>query len=159
MSESFCNNHPNVCFYIGWCVFISICLIIYYLVNKGLSDEEYIIELKKINYNDKESAELKYKQIQSDIENYALSKITINCNSIYYSRSQYRACQSLINNEKDKFKQEYKKTKLTSNEQLLIKLYEKQHINNKITQYALTGYIIIPTIIYAVVYMPWWWWI
>jgi predicted metal-binding transcription factor (methanogenesis marker protein 9) len=49
----FCDNYPGWCIYVVWCIIVTVCLILYYVTNRSnLNKDEYINELKKINFID-----------------------------------------------------------------------------------------------------------
>lgn len=151
-----CYKNLGLCFYIGWCILVTIFLIIYGFSNiSNLSDDEYIEELKKLGYKDKIEAESRYKQIQNDINNYANSKVTIDCSNIYGNYAK-RNCNSKKNLEIEKFKADYKKNKLNDNERKLLSLYKKQNIYSDIVMYAGIGYVGIPLAIVIIANLPWW---
>lgn len=152
-----CDKNPGLCIYIGWCIIVTIFLVFIWFINRSnLSDDEYIEELKKLGYKDIKEAELRYKQIQNDINNYANSKVTKTCYNIYlkYERNK---CNNDRNTEIEKFKADYKKNKLNDNERKLLSLYKKQNITSEIIRYAVIGYIVIPLVTVIIVNMPWWW--
>jgi hypothetical protein len=151
-----CDKNPGLCIYIGWCIIVTIFLVFIWFINRSnLSDDEYIEELKKLGYKDKIEAELRYKQIQNDINNYANSKVTIDCSNIYGNYAK-RNCNSKKNLEIEKFKADYKKNKLNDNERKLLSLYKKQNIGLDIMLYAAIGYLGIPIAIIIVANLPWW---
>ena len=98
---------------------------------------------------------MRYKQIQNDINNYANSKVTIDCSNIYVNYAK-RNCNNDRNTEIEKFKADYKKNKLNDNERKLLSLYKKQNIGLDIMLYAGIGYIGLPLAIIIIVNMPWW---
>ena len=152
-----CDKNPGLCIYIGWCIIVTIFLSVYWYINRSnLSDDEYIKELKKLGYKDIKEAESSYKQIQNDINNYANSKVTIDCSNIYGNYAK-RNCNSKKNLEIEKFKADYKKNKLNDNERKLLSLYKKQNIYSDIVMYAGIGYVGIPLAILIIYHLPWWW--
>jgi hypothetical protein len=151
----FCDSYPGWCIYFVWCIIVTIFLILYYMTNRSnLNKDEYINELKKINFIDEASAEKKYQQIQNEMMQYINSKVTMNCKNAY-GRYNRKYCNRELNLQKQKFKQEYLEIKLTQDDKKLINLYEDQQINLKIAQYAFGGYIIIPLIVLVSINVPW----
>jgi hypothetical protein len=153
--KTFCNNYLGWCIYFVWCIIVTVYLILYYVNNRSkLNKDKYINELKTLNFIDEASAEKKYQQIQNEMTQYINSKVTINCKNTY-GRYNRRSCNKELNFQKQTFKQEYLETKLTQDDKKLINLYEDQHINLAIIQYAFGGYIIIPFFILVSINMPW----
>jgi hypothetical protein len=153
---NFCDKNLGWCIYFWWCVVVTLWLILYYTNNRSdLNNDEYINELKKLNYIDEKDAEKKYQQIQNEMTQYINSKVTINCNNIYGSYGR-RSCNRELDYQKQKFKQEYLEAKLTQDDKQLINLYEREHLNLKIAKYAFSGYIAIPLIFLVIVNVPWW---
>lgn len=151
---NFCDKSQNLCIYFGWCIVVTIFLIVFYTLNRsGLSNAEYIEELKKINYTDKKSAELRYLQIQKEIDQYINSKVNINCYNVY-GKYQRRSCNAELENKKNQHKKEYLENILTVNDKILVKLYENQNISGTIVKYAFIGYFLIPFILVSV-NTPW----
>lgn len=91
------------------------------------------------------------------MDNYANSKVTINCYNVY-GRSARRMCNDDRDRQKKIYKEEYKTNKLNDNEKQLLKLYEKQHVSSQIFQYAIVGYVVLLIGLIITVNLPIWYW-
>jgi hypothetical protein len=104
-------------------------IIIYYFNNRSeLTEEEYLKELQKINYNNIYEAENAYNQIEYNMNTYIKQK-----NGFRINKTQYE--------------KEFINTQLSSNEKKLFQLYKKQNINSTIFKLIIFGYLVVPLIV------------
>lgn len=153
--------------FIGYYIFVTICLILHYIYNKYfyiLDEKDYIKELNEISYDNKESAKNDYDKIQNDINIYVNQNLSVSeymehrrfrtkyrGRSIFGGHSYTRGYQTY-----DEWKNEVKNkrrtgyiNKLSKNNQKLIQLFTRSNYTyndyaNKRNIYAAIGYIVLP---------------
>lgn len=123
--KTFCTGNLLCIYY----PILTLLIIIYYFVNRSeLTEEEYLKELQKINYNNIYEAENAYNQIEYNMNAYIKQK-----NGFRINKTQYE--------------KEFINTQLSSNEKKLLQLYKKQNINSTIFKLIIFGYLVVPLIV------------
>ena len=123
--KTFCTGNLLCIYY----PILTLLIIIYYFNNRSeLTEEEYLKELQKINYNNIYEAENAYNQIEYNMNTYIKQK-----NGFRINKTQYE--------------KEFNNTQLSSNEKKLFHLYKKQNINSTIFKLIIFGYLVVPLIV------------
>jgi|Laugresu1bdmlbsd_1035121.scaffolds.fasta_scaffold17137_2 hypothetical protein len=123
--KTFCTGNLLCIYY----PILTLLIIIYYFNNRSeLTEEEYLKELQKINYNNIYEAENAYNQIEYNMNTYIKQK-----NGFRINKTQYE--------------KEFINTQLSSNEKKLFQLYKKQNINSTIFKLIIFGYLVVPLIV------------
>jgi len=123
--KTFCTGNLLCIYY----PILTLLIIIYYFDNRSeLTEEEYLKELQKINYNNIYEAENAYNQIEYNMNTYIKQK-----NGFRINKTQYE--------------KEFINTQLSSNEKKLFQLYKKQNINSTIFKLIIFGYLVVPLIV------------
>lgn len=123
--KTFCTGNLLCIYY----PILTLLIIIYYFDNRSeLTEEEYLKELQKINYNNIYEAENAYNQIEYNMNTYIKQK-----NGFRINKTQYE--------------KEFINTQLSSNEKKLFQLYKKQNINSTIFKLIIFGYLAVPLIV------------
>lgn len=123
--KTFCTGNLLCIYY----PILTLLIIIYYFDNRSeLTEEEYLKELQKINYNNIYEAENAYNQIEYNMNTYITQK-----NGFRINKTQYE--------------KEFINTQLSSNEKKLLQLYKQQNINSTIFKLIIFGYLVVPLIV------------